>query len=214
MRGRCVAECAKLRMPGHALEGPSVVAPCADGSASDVADRSGVGSSGAGEEQRSRGGKRHKGDGAQFDRYRPSVQRAPSRRRARSAPLLQPTAIGAPDVDHRKVLKVVVDAISERTWGLLYSWLYARVFHSVEEAFSPRPGAPRSSPAATPLHSPCVDQVPADAHAKGLMGLGLQNWFLPVKAIARAAKFESLATATTRLRGCSGRQWTALHPST
>jgi hypothetical protein len=45
MRGRCVAECAKLRMPGHALEGPSVVAPCADGSASDVADRSGVGSS-------------------------------------------------------------------------------------------------------------------------------------------------------------------------
>ena len=66
MRGRCVAECAKLRMPGHALEGPSVVAPCADGSASDVADRSGVGSSGAGEEQRSRGGKRHKGDGAQL----------------------------------------------------------------------------------------------------------------------------------------------------
>ena len=40
MRGRCVADCANLRMRGHALHGPGGVALCADGSASGGANRS------------------------------------------------------------------------------------------------------------------------------------------------------------------------------
>ena len=57
--GRRAGDRGTSRMLGHALMGPGGVALCADGSASGGADRSAEAFSGAGEEQRSRGAKRH-----------------------------------------------------------------------------------------------------------------------------------------------------------
>ena len=43
---------------------------------------------------------------------------------------------------------------------------------------------------ASPGNVGATTGVPADQHAQGLLRLGPQKWFLPVKAIALAAGFE------------------------
>ena len=87
-------------MAGNVVGVAMVGALRAGGSASDDADRSAVGISGAGEELEVRGQKRKKGQGAQAGRRNPTHQRPSSRRRRWSTPSICTHATEASDVGY------------------------------------------------------------------------------------------------------------------
>ena len=74
---------------------------------------------------------------------------------------------------------------------------HAGVFRSGNAFSSPRPTpSAAASPVATPAACPAtmgMDEVPMDAHARALLQLGRKKWFVPAKAIARAAGFEGVS---------------------
>ena len=109
---------AAREMPGSTSAKATVVALCGADGADGDGNRSGSVSAAAGEELGSRSAKRKKGEGDRLDRYRPSVHRAPSRRRTWSVRTLQTPAIEASNAGHRKLLEQVIDRAIEQIRGL------------------------------------------------------------------------------------------------
>ena len=97
----------------------------------------------------------------------------------------------------------MVDLKVKKMQRTALSYAYAGVFRSGNAFSSPRttPSA-AASPVATPAACPAtmgMDEVPTDVHARALVQLGRKKWFVPAKAIARAAGFEG-ASALAQYR--------------